>query len=715
MKVKKIFLNAVLSVLFIFVSYVMYCSIFNIYKPLEKLNAFVIILGIIVLIFIFIYLKKLIRGISERKANTIAVLLCIVFFIALLIFAFSLVTIPVWDLSDVVREAMLMVKNNGEFINEQYFSVYNNQVPVTIFIYFIFKLGELLRFENLHYFAIGIHCLLLTITAFFTYLSVKKIKDHKVALLTLVFFIINPIFYIESSYYYTDTLCMPFAAIAFYLFVSAIKTQSNKKAFLLLTISGLILAMGCKIRVVLGILLIGMIISLWLNNKFGKKYIINSISLVSGVGIGIILCSVIALLFSIPQNEKLKFPPIHWVMMSFNEKSDGYYTQNDYLYTYNSGNYKEKNKADMEMLQTRLNKMGISGLISLSKTKLSVNWSNGNYDSYKNFWGIEECGNLYEYVVGNKKVFITYLCQIFKATIMLVFAIMIVKCYFNKEYQRNYNVVLLSVFGAFVFYLFWEVKSRYSLAFLPWMMIIFGSGINEIENLLNIHDITIKIKENKTRNIAFTKLKKVLIVFICGCSLFMIAENYREYTKIRTFTDNRVNQQNVRESKINKIANKTIIQTFKTSKTFNRINIKFIKEEEPKKMTNYNMFLRNSKKEVISEQKFTSEDVINNRYKTFEFENVIPNGMEEYKIEICSADATEKNSIGLKSYYFEDYDIYPDGELTINGKAISADLTFNVQYKNKRSYISRSKYILMGISIILLEILAFFPEFKRKI
>ena len=145
----KILYRTTIYILTIFVVYVTYCSIFNIYTSKEELKPFILMIGTIVMISFFVTINKLLKKVPENKANIIAIILSFLFFIMLAIFGNLITSIPTYDLSNIIKEASIMVSNGGKFVTEDYFSVYHNQVPVTVFIFLIFKIGSFLRFENL--------------------------------------------------------------------------------------------------------------------------------------------------------------------------------------------------------------------------------------------------------------------------------------------------------------------------------------------------------------------------------------------------------------------------------------------------------------------------------------------------------------------------------------------------------------------------------------
>ena len=704
----KILYRTTIYILTILVVYVTYCSIFNIYTSKEELKPFILMIGTIVMISFFVTINKLLKKVPENKSNIIAIILSFLFFIMLAIFGNLITSIPTYDLSNIIKEASIMVSNGGKFVTEDYFSVYHNQVPVTVFIFLIFKIGSFLKFENLKVFAIMINSLFIAITAFFSYLSVKKIKDYKSGILTLLFFMINPIFYLYSSYFYTDTLCMPFAAIAIYVFIVNQKNENIKKSIGLYILMGIILAIGFKIRVVIGILLIAFVLSIIISKNNRKVF---SIIICTSFIIGLLLCSFIEKSTKPLLNKELKYPATHWLMMGFNYNTDGRWNINDYNYTKEGKTYFEKSNRNTEAIKQRIQELGPARLISFLKIKLAVNWSNGGYDYLSKLINVEKINPLYEFISGNRKIFITYYYQICKITIMIIFLISLLKEIKNNEgVESKYGYVYISIFGAFLFYLIWEVSTRYSLTFLPWMILVFPIGIECIEKALNYKTFKGEFNDKYSFTINIMKLTKYVSTTILTVSIFLIIVNYYDFTvKKKVFYDKRAIQASwEQEQVIPKIENKIIEQTFKADKSFNHIEIRF-KKNKTSEETNYTFILKDENGKKLVKQSFSSNLIENDKYKGFDFKKIKPKGNKKYTIQITSNDANNNNSIGIATYGLEEYDVYPNGNINIDGKTYEADMTFVVHNVVTRTYVSKKVYLFLSFLIILIEIFAFYP------
>ena len=712
-KAKNVIYKIILFVLLILVLYISYCSIFNIYCPNIEMKPIVIILGIIICICTFISLKKIISKIDEKKSNYIALGICSIFLIGLSILGSKMTIVPNYDFLSVQKEVQEMLKNGGNFVSTTYFEGYKNQIPITLFSYYVYKIAILLKIGNLKLFSTIISAIFIVITAFFTYLSVKKVKDYKLALITLIFFVANPIFYLYASSIYSDIICMPFATIGIYLFILAMKTEKSKKIISSI-FSGIMIIIGFSFKPVIGILLVGMIIGVFIDNKFNRKSVVGILCLIAGAIIGILLIKLICMPFNLPNDKNKEVPITYWLKMGVNTDSDGGYTQNDFKEYAKQPTYMKKIKSDLKIIKNRLNEMGLKGWIALSKIKLSRTWSNGDYRYTDASAYIDESNRLYEYVSGNKRIFLIYYCQILKATMLVVLFVAVAKELGKREKERLYSVIYISIFGAILFSIVWEASGRYSLTFLPWLMLVFGIGITQLENLLTTNKIECILDKNKIQCFNMQNIQKIIMISTIICSSFLLVINYYTYAvEKEKYTDVKILQDVMSSEKTQVISNKKIEQTFKTSKKFNSIAIRF-KQSNDKNITHYSFILYDSNKQVIYKEDFDSSDKLDGNYKTFKFPAVKPKGKETYIIQISSKDADDKNSIKMFISWQGIWTDYSGEQLTIDGKEIEGSATFKVQNKTKRTYTTERIYITMSLMILAIEIFAFYPFLRNE-
>lgn len=660
----------------------------------EKLNPLIIIIGVIVGLYFFVRIFKSLDKVSEKKLNKLAILITLIFFIGLSLFGIRHLIIPTYDLSHVERELNLMMDNGPIITNIGYFGKYANQVPLTIFLYFIYYIGNVLSIGNLKVFATIINSLFIAISAYFTYLSIKKIKSSKHGIIGLLFFVLNPIFYMYASYFYTDTLCLPFSSIAIYLLLML--NEKNKKTFLItLIIAGFITAIGMQIRLVVVFILIAAAIGNFLTEEKFTNTIKFTIFLILGFVLGLINYTLIEHNFEIPKDDTREFPITHWIMMGFNETSGGRYNSKDHNYTISFKSKEEKKKANIKVIKARIKDLGIIGLIKLWGQKIALTWSNGAYRYVDKMRIVETIRSDFEYICGCNMIFILYYLQIVKSIILVVLTYLLFKELKKENQISKIKFIYIAIFGAFLFYSIWEVQARYSLSFLPWFIILFPLGVESLSN-------------KKSNN----KLLKLFPYLLLVTSIILLVINYPKYVITKNnYIDTRVYQVKSRSEKYKDLNEDVIYQSFIVDKDFNTVAISLLVEETDD-IADYKFSLLDEDFNEVEVIVFSSEGLRNGSFKKFRFDTIEVNEKTKFYINIIPIGDVE-NTIGINSYTYEPYTVYPDGNLIINGEKTNGSMAFRVELRSKRSYTTSTIYLTISIIVIAIETFALLPYKKE--
>lgn len=703
--------RGILILLAVFLSYSLFYSIYAIYDIAEKLQPIIIIIGSILCILFFLSMKKIIDHFHITSRKIIVFFLVFFFLIGLLLFGIHHIYIPLFDLSILQKEVTSMLENGGHFINVVYYAQYYNQVPITILLYFIYKIGSLLQVGNLRLFATVINAIFLCITAFFTYLSAKRLNGQKWGILTLLFFVLNPIFYLYVSYFYTDTLCLPFAAIACYLFIVGMQSKKYWFCVLLSVLSGFFILCGSEIRIVVLFLLIAMLLQLFIENRNITKKLIIGGSLILGIFVGSLTYSLSTLSFNIPKDKNFEFPIYHWIMYGLNKDENGGWNSKDWSYTYHSGDFEKKKEADLEVIKYRIKDLGISDWLKLIKVKIARVWSNGGYGFYR-FTNVEQINKLYEYTLGNKKIFLLYLLQIFKAVILLMCLLATIYTVFHKK-ESTMLFIYIALFGAFIFYILWEAQDRYALSFLPWMFLLFPTGMACLEKMMHIQNLKISINKKMIR-FNMQELKRKGYIIFCSITIFFLIINFYNYSiKKDIYYDTRVIQSGAYgESILKSLSHKTIKQTFLVNKSFNTISIKFLNTTQGD--SNYRFSVLNAKEEPVYQTTFTNTSVVHDKYKEFTFPTIKVDGQSKFTVQIQPLSNTNSN-IGIATFHLENYSAYPEGALYINDQSTDSTIVFKVQNKRKREMFSKKVYLFFTSGVLFLLLFIYFILFKKTV
>ena len=663
----------------------------------QKLSPIVVILGTILVFFLFKWIYKKIDKISDKKIKLIAIILSILFFIGLLLIGLFLPISSVTDLSHIIEYVNRMIREGSLTITGPYFSKYTNQIPLLIFVYGFTKIGSLFGCTNVLLMGTIFNALFMSLTAFFIYLIGKEIKNEKAGLLALIFMVMNPIFYLYTSYFYTDTLCMPFAVIGLYLLIKSIKTNNTRNKIILGILSGLTFLIGLKVRIVVIFLLIAAFAYILINKKVIKKITIY-ISVFLGLVIGVLGFKVVESNFEIKLDENAAFPITHWLMMGLNEEYTGGYNSKDHDLTFNEPTYEDKKEANIKEIKTRLSELGPIGLIKLEEMKIARTWSSGNYGVYAKLNNTSDGSGIYEYLggYGNTNIFLKYSLQILKTYISFMIFLGALQIARKKEVEYNYDsIVYIGLFGAILFYILWEAAQRYSLSFLPWMMIPLGliySGLDENMNAKQESKMKRWYKNNKE------KLAKIGSITFMLITLVLLTINFPKYTLEKdTYDDVRI--LSYRGFTEIEIEDDIISQTFETKDSFNQIKIRFNNKDESEESIYVFRLLNEDANELLVEEEFNSKNIKDGSNHPFNFATVSPKKSTRYRIEIEKVEGSSVLTIGTynESSY---YKAYESGSVYINDKEVSDTFIFRVDETRERTHMSIISYLILAILIL---------------
>ena len=681
--------KVIIAILIVLFSYITLVSAF--YGLDQNLSPIIVIIGTIITFFLFKFLYNQIKKLSSKKIKIIAIIISILFFIGLLLIGLLLPISSVTDLSHIIEYVNRMFSLDSLTITGSYFSKYTNQIPLLIFTYFFTKIGSIFGCTNVVLMGTIFNALFMAIMASFIYLTGKELKDEKTGLLALIFTVINPIFYLYSSYFYTDTLCMPFAIIGLYLAIKCIKADNIKKKILFGILSGLIFFIGLKIRIVVVILLIA-ILALILINKEIKHKLKIYLALLIGLAVGLLGFKVAYSCFDINLNSNEAFPITHWLMMGLNEEHTGGYNGYDHDLTFNEETYEEKKEANIEEIKTRLKELGPIGLIKLEGAKIARTWSSGNYGVYAKLNNTSDGTGIYEYLggYGNTNIFLKYSLQILKTYISCMILLGLITRFRKKDTTYHYeDIIYIALFGAILFYILWEAAQRYSLSFLPWMIIPLGL----------IYERISKTEEDLSKKEKYKQVMKISSITLMLITTLLLTINFYKYTlEEKTYEDIRILSYRG-FSKI-EIGENTISQTFTTDNTFNQISINFENKNQEEKSTYLFRLYNTQTNELLAQKEFVSSDVKKN-YK-FKFNDITTSNETTYKIEITKLEGESLLSI---STYDEGtyYKAYNNGSILINDEETTGSFVFEVAEAKKRTYMSIVSFSILGLGLLTIE------------
>ena len=644
-------------------------------RSYDYLNPLVLIVGSIVYLLLLIKLYKVIIKLDDKKKKIIVGILLGLQFILLLISAFVISSIPQVDLIHILTE-INSLNDTGSILNSVYYSVYPNNRFLLIILY---GLQKIIPISNQILFSL-LSTICISVMSLFTYKTVNKVLNLNKGLLSLFICVLSPIFYLYVSYYYTDVLMLPFASILIYLIVKTKDEKNLKSNVLYGLLIGIIAIIGYKIRAVAIFILVAYFVYL----IFTKKILIvlkKFAPIIIGAILTITCIDTIENKFFTNVNVDKEFPMTHWIMMGVNEKSDGYYSQDDYNLSSSASNVSERTDLNIKEIKNRLSDLGPFGTVKLLVVKLVSVWGKGDYSYQKYLELVNDFNPSYSYLLEDKNIVINYLLQFSKIVVMFMAIISLINIY--KSGKKS--IIAISLFGTVFFYLVWEVCPRYGLSFLPWLILI---GTCSYDTLNTNYE---KFK--------FYKYFKCIILVL---TLALFAFSFNKYTGI-SYKENIVAKDsvtNVKYISLNKEA--VITQTLDLYDSFNKIRLKF-KVNEINDAT-YKLELI-TKNEVVYEKDFKKNDLKDKKYTDFYLDKTYEGG--SYTVRL-SSDSTSDLEVYIA--YKEKFDYYPNGILEVNKKEETGDLMFEVVNNEERGIYTYLEYMTIMILTLGMEVIVLFRK-----
>lgn len=644
-------------------------------RSYDYLNPLVLIVGSIVYLLLLIKLYKVIIKLDDKKKKIIVGILLGLQFILLLISAFVISSIPQVDLIHILTE-INSLNDTGSILNSVYYSVYPNNRFLLIILY---GLQKIIPIGNQILFSL-LSTICISVMSLFTYKTVNKVLNLNKGLLSLFICVLSPIFYLYVSYYYTDVLMLPFASILIYLIVKTKDEKNLKSNVLYGLLIGIIAIIGYKIRAVAIFILVAYFVYL----IFTKKILIvlkKFAPIIIGAILTITCIGTIENKFFTNVNVDKEFPMTHWIMMGVNEKSYGYYSQDDYNLSSSASNVSERTDLNIKEIKNRLSDLGPFGTVKLLVVKLVSVWGKGDYSYQKYLELVNDFNPSYSYLLEDKNIVINYLLQFSKIVVMFMAIISLINIY--KSGKKS--IIAISLFGAVFFYLVWEVCPRYGLSFLPWLILI---GTCSYDTLNTNYE---KFK--------FYKYFKCIILVL---TLALFAFSFNKYTGI-SYKENIVAKDsvtNVKYISLNKEA--VITQTLDLYDSFNKIRLKFKVNEIDDATYKLELITKN---EVVYEKDFKKNDLEDKKYTDFYLDKTYEGG--SYTVRL-SSDSTSDLEVYIA--YKEKFDYYPNGILEVNKKEETGDLMFEVVNNEERGIYTYLEYMTIMILTLGMEVIVLFRK-----
>lgn len=657
----------------------------------------------------------------ENHYLAIKSFLLALFFIGLCYWGVSCTSERPYDLIHLHSSARHLLED-GTLGNDSYYSKYPYQIFSTVFIYYLYKVGNLFCSDLRLIGAIcGSACIALSL--YYTASIVEEVISKKSSIILMCLVILNPIFYFYSSYYYSDCWSTLFTSIAIYLLFKGSHTYS----LVIHTFAGLVIALSILFRSTSFFLVVAYFF-VWMvySKRTVYKKCFNGILLSTEILFFYALIKYLVYFIYLNEVDFSKAYPItHWIMMGLDVDHKGRYWAGHELFTQNLLNNGERVEfAHLQYLLEQFRSHSLIEWLGLFYQKISQLWSSGYSGSNVMLTNNNNYSVLYEISRGNKSFVLSYLIQseriILLGSLILFLGLYKKICEFYKSEKAHCFLEVLLVFVILYacFYLFFESSERYLRSIL-FVLYVFFAVVGGCCNL-NVR----KYQESICRPQIYSIVAIVMLMFTC-C---LWADNYYELTQ------KKVNYllPSVKQNNANAIltVSTEIEQTFTAPNSFNRIRLYV---DPASSVEGYTFEVKNLSSNGIQKVSSKEVKVSSNGELTIYLKRFVQGS---YVLTIRKSDRAQKLS-RFKAYSSDVYDYYEHGQISLTNanELVSynnfehnffeylrsntkidackfSDLKFNVYYQEKRPILSKKAYVAIICFILMLQILIYFGFYR---
>lgn len=463
----------VLLLFAIFFVFVIGCVLAYPQSSMVHFSVFSLLLGLILFFSIscglYLFFKRI-----DFKRIPIFPILFVLFIIIQCFVAYHIAVSPTWDFGAVYQAVVDDIHSVTKLYHNHYFYMFPNNIMLAYILKGFFLPFHMIGFHDYVLIGVFFNIICIDISIFFLYKIVRLIFPK----MKPVFFYLALLFFLPfityAPIFYTDTVILPFLTIPLYCFISfIICSEMNRKSLVLAILSGILLGIGLQVKFTIIILLIAFCSFFILQEDWKSKW-----KMVLFVFLGVIIVTipikfVFRHLFDQDVMEKSKVPITHWIMMGL--QGHGEFNYKDYSVTFEAGDLEAKKDANMKIIKKRIDNMvKRHNILSFYAGKISFLWSDGTYyapellrESLHKNW-------FQKFFLTNGKYYsiFSYLSQIqhLFMLIMILCSLLFSK-YLDSTERKIRNFLLITVLGVILFFIIWEVSSRYLYHMLPVLLI----------------------------------------------------------------------------------------------------------------------------------------------------------------------------------------------------------------------------------------------------
>ena len=319
--------------------------------------------------------------------------------------------------------------------------------------------------------------------------AATRLKGPRAGLFVLFLLAVFLPFHFFGAAYYTDTLSMPFVAIAFAFYLRAKDEENLRKKLIFFAACGLAVAIGSALKTTALIVFIAIFIDflLTIEKRGWPKRLVcaGTMALAFIIVFGGFYMYMSRVVIGPELTERYRLPRTHWMMMGL--QGHGHYCPNDFAFTMGIYDLETRQSETTRIVMERLQERGVSGMAYLYSAKFAINFGDGTYEIHRilHLSPVNET-RLHDMVLSQGRHFNAYLhvATGMTAALMLLMIAGVLHAYLKKGISENTPVPWLSFFGLALLLTVWESGGRLSMSYFPMLVIGGIVGLSVVEPLI---------------------------------------------------------------------------------------------------------------------------------------------------------------------------------------------------------------------------------------
>ncbi len=442
-------------------------------------------IGVCVLFFIG---KLYDRFCAKWNSNVLLAIVCV------LTGAFSIYWVgaapnyPIADQETICQYAMAFNHDNYEGLQEiSYLTVYPQQLGMVTFLRMIFSIFGDMNYRAFQYFT----ALLIPLLVLSGAMIVRHLTDRnrKAELYYLLFALCCAPMYLYVPFVYGDLCSTALGLLTTWLFLSGLKKFHPAKAVGIVLTAGIMVQLRKNALILVIALCIVALVKLI--GRFQWQVLVTGLSVLAGV---VLFQGIIDLTYSGVRDNSLKgIPASLYIVMSTNDKNGNPGWYNEYslnAFTQNGCNPEIATEKAMVDFKNRLQEFADNPAYALDfyTRKMNYQWNAPMYQSrIMNFKFDGELSPLAVSIYGGPKMDVL-LQGFMKMYQLLLYGSLFVYLLLESKKSRGVEkyVLLIAVFGGFLFSMIWESKPRYVFPYLLMMIPMYGIAVQSVLDKISL-------------------------------------------------------------------------------------------------------------------------------------------------------------------------------------------------------------------------------------